>query len=182
MFSFEPLPSVRNSLLEQISLNKFSNCTVFDFAASDTEREIQFYAGPPDHLGTSSFRRLENYQELIQVKCRKLDDTLRSSGKIHAIKIDVEGAEFLALKGAERLIQEHSPAIILEVTSEFLEQLGSSVDELNDYLVENKYRLLAITHKKLIELDHISDFKSKQFNLLAVHRDASSDWITSDLP
>jgi FkbM family methyltransferase len=52
-----------------------------------------------------------------KVLCRRLD-TLLAEGALpppHVIKIDVEGAEALLLRGAERLLREHSPKLLIEL-------------------------------------------------------------------
>ena len=50
------------------------------------------------------------------------------------IKIDVQGAEMLVLKGATRLLAETSPALFIELHEEGLVRLGTSTFEILDHL------------------------------------------------
>lgn len=56
-------------------------------------------------------------REVLQVPAVTLDSLLERSTP-HLVKIDVEGAELLCLRGAERLLGEIRPAVICEVSEE----------------------------------------------------------------
>jgi hypothetical protein len=58
------------------------------------------------------------------------------------MKVDVEGADYLALRGASRLVSEHRPIVFFEYSPDFLERLpGSSVAGLQGWFVEHEYQL-----------------------------------------
>jgi FkbM family methyltransferase len=64
------------------------------------------------------------------IPCRRLDEVLEEMNisKLDLIKIDVEGAEYLCLSGAERLLQEdHKPIILLECDEILSRRFGHSV-------------------------------------------------------
>ena len=60
----------------------------------------------------------KNKKEIIEVDkdgyvfCNKLDDIIY--GKVDFIKMDIEGAEYEALKGAENLIKKYRPTMLIE--------------------------------------------------------------------
>jgi FkbM family methyltransferase len=58
---------------------------------------------------------------------------------VSLIKVDVQGAEAMVLKGAHRTIEIHRPAIFIEVDAEALERFGSSPRELIDLIVGMGY-------------------------------------------
>ncbi len=62
--------------------------------------------------------------------CARLDDIVRIP--VHIMKIDVEGAEHSVIKGAEKLIAVHRPAILLEVHLGE-EELEKIMDKLKPY-------------------------------------------------
>jgi len=104
------------------------NVDVFDFALSDENGE-SFFINKQDTstgcLSSSGDMRVETYTI----------DYLVDSGRVPPpdyIKIDVEGAELLVLKGARRTLEKHRPSIFLATHGtdlkydcmEFLETLG----------------------------------------------------------
>lgn len=66
------------------------------------------------------------------------------------LKCDVEGAELLVLRGAEKLLRTGSPQLLISVHPSALPQYGHSVNEVKDYLMAAGYtsRLLAIDHEE----------------------------------
>jgi hypothetical protein len=63
-----------------------------------------------------------------------LDSLLESLGPPNFVKIDIEGAELLALKGATRLLDEARPALYIEVGS-------THATEVSRILTEARYRI-----------------------------------------
>lgn len=51
----------------------------------------------------------------LYVPAVKLDDVFPLADPLHVIKIDVEGAEHLVLRGMRRLLEERRPALVIEV-------------------------------------------------------------------
>jgi FkbM family methyltransferase len=64
-------------------------------------------------------------REVRQVPAVTLDSLLTGSAAPHLVKIDVEGAELLCLRGAERLLGEVRPAVICEVSEENAAGVGA---------------------------------------------------------
>lgn len=56
------------------------------------------------------------------------------------IKIDVEGSEAAVLRGAERVLREHGPKLLIELYPEMLERHGSGVQEVYDLLTAAGYQ------------------------------------------
>ena len=68
----------------------------------------------------------------MKVKTRSLD-SLYESGKINApnlMKIDIEGAEYLALRGAKKIINKFKPILLMEIHSIFnMLEIGKMMTE-----------------------------------------------------
>jgi len=63
------------------------------------------------------------------------------------LKMDIEGAEVLALRGADRLLREmRVRTLLLELHPPQIAALGSSVAEIVRSLREHGYRLWAVDH------------------------------------
>jgi FkbM family methyltransferase len=72
-----------------------------------------------------------------------VDDVVRNAGirGVALLKADVEGAELLALKGAQTLLREQRPDLFLEVVEEHLNRFGSTIADLDAYLTGLGYVL-----------------------------------------
>jgi FkbM family methyltransferase len=62
-------------------------------------------------------------------------------GQIDLIKLDIEGAELRALRGAERTLRRDHPALLMEVTEETLTTQGASAALLLNYVRQFGYAL-----------------------------------------
>jgi len=73
-------------------------------------------------LSTSSFQSDHQEGDLMEIRSETLDH-LRGTGlfsRADVIKIDVEGAEAMALRGAEQLLRSNRPRLFIEVHSRAL--------------------------------------------------------------
>lgn len=74
--------------------------------------------------------------ESYRVRARPLDAIIRESGvsRVDVIKIDVEGAELLVLKGARATLTRYHPLLIVEVVEHQLGAMGTSSVEITKFL------------------------------------------------
>jgi FkbM family methyltransferase len=77
----------------------------------------------------------------VTVPLRRFDDVARECGltRLDVMKIDVEGAELMVLRGAECLIRRFRPLIIVELCDVNLQKAGYTVRELINYLGSLEY-------------------------------------------
>jgi len=128
VFSFEPAVGTFSILRKNIDLNRLENVRAYRAALSDTDGKAVFYhnvAGPNGFsLGCPRTPGLELQQE--EVATYTLGRLAREEGvqRIGLIKLDVEGAEELALRGAGQLIAGVRPTIILEFNRTGAQQMG----------------------------------------------------------
>ncbi|WP_223167830.1 FkbM family methyltransferase [Nonomuraea sp. SYSU D8015] len=66
---------------------------------------------------------------------------LREISRVDFIKLDVEGYEAEVLKGAEWTIEQHRPALLLEIEDRHLGKYGRTSAEVADSLIERGYRM-----------------------------------------
>lgn len=135
-FAFEPIPSFFTKLEEKYG----SKYKVYPYALSNEEgsSSFQFVKNAPAYSGLKQRDyKVKNPEiEKIQVQLKKLDDIIPTDTKIDLIKIDVEGAEFNVLKGAEATIKKSKPLIIFECGLGASEFYGTSPEELYTYITE----------------------------------------------
>ncbi|MEK7089739.1 MAG: FkbM family methyltransferase [Patescibacteria group bacterium] len=113
VFSFEPFPENFKNVKKHLELNAIHNVSVLELAVSDRSGEIGFMAGTSTSTGAISD------SGTIKVKTESLDN-LVVSGRIlppNVIKMDIEGAEVLALRGANTILEKYKPIILLATHS-----------------------------------------------------------------
>lgn len=133
-FAFEPLPH----LFQNLTKDYGKRATIFPYALSDQngQSSFQFVKNDPAYSGIKK-RRYDIAQpeiEEITVELRRLDELIPVEIKIDFIKIDVEGAEFGVLKGAEKLLLKDKPIIVFECGLGASDYYGTDPGELFDYL------------------------------------------------
>lgn len=92
----------------------FPEATVHAVAVSDTEGQVTFY----ENVSQPGFSSLADRADrgatrAITVPARRLDDLIGET-RVQFIKIDVEGFEFPALRGAEAILRRDAPVILFE--------------------------------------------------------------------
>lgn len=170
VYAFEPVEPTRRALERNLGLNRAANVTVRPEALSDRAGEVSFFVGPDDHRGTSSLRPLEDAGNRVTVPQARLDDLLPPGERIDVIKIDVEGAEHLALAGMVGCLRRDRPSLVVEVTDKFLREMGSSAGQLCGFLSGLGYRMFSIDYAGLHPFDPGGPFPG-QFNALFTTRD-----------
>jgi FkbM family methyltransferase len=116
-------------------------------ACSDAESTLDLYVAPHSNTGETSLAKANASQDgsvarTYKVRTRPLDDIVRESGvtRVDAIKIDVEGAEYVVLKGAQQTLDRFRPMLLIEVVEHQLQAMGTSSAELKEFLRAHGYR------------------------------------------
>lgn len=113
--AIEPQPV----MCERITANRLLNDVWFETinaAASDRAGEARLGVNAAVHL-TSGASLLRKSGGGLVVKTIRLDDL--PAGNVSAIKIDVERAELMVLKGAQELIGRCRPKMLIEALDDF---------------------------------------------------------------
>ena len=108
VIGFEPNTTVIDKINHDIKNSKLKNITVYSVGLWDKNCTKTFYL--KENLD-SSLTNKENSTGEIKVQLVKLDDFLHRNGinKVDFIKLDIEGAEIQALKGAKETILKNKP-------------------------------------------------------------------------
>lgn len=131
VYAFEPLPLNLKMLRGHVDANRMQNIEVIAAGVSAAPGETFF-----DLAGGTGRGRLGARGEL-RVELVSIDE-LVATGRARPpslIKMDIEGAELLALQGARQTLAQHHPQILLSVHGEDLRQSCSQL------LVELGYQL-----------------------------------------
>lgn len=131
--AFEPDPAFLARLRRNLELNPNVSVEVLPVAISDNDGTATLFTdGTEGNSPSLVHQRAE--KDAVEVGTQTLD-TLVASGAIPAptvLKLDIEGAEILALRGAKQVLQAPTAprALLLEVHDSLLPGFGSSADEV----------------------------------------------------
>lgn len=117
-YSFEPISYLCKQLQESIALNNFTNIEVCNFGLAENEGEAVIHMRAENIGGSTllSFPKIEKFdvKETEKVSLKRLDTFLGENIKVDVIKIDVEGYELEALRGAVNILKNNHPVIFME--------------------------------------------------------------------
>ncbi len=122
----------------------FKDIEIFNIALSDRIGEVFLKRNKRNSgLNRITFNESkENYSLVEKIPTATLDSLIPSEQRIHFIKIDIEGAELSALKGARTLLENSKPILFFESTKSGHQNFGQSPVELYDFLVkEYSYKI-----------------------------------------
>jgi FkbM family methyltransferase len=141
VLSFEPNPDTYPVLSAHVAINRIRNCRTFQMALGDAVGEAVL-SQPGAHSGTSTLRPISGASlKSVTIPVQKGDTSLGSIpfiGKVF-IKIDVEGFEQRVLLGLKETLNK-AAIVAVEVTPEWIEQVGGSAEELYSYMREAGFR------------------------------------------
>lgn len=137
--AFEPIPALYTQLVRDFASDRVK---VFNLALSDSKGSTTFnyVVSNPAYSGIRkrSYDRANEQDEEIEVMTDTLDNVVQREGlgSVTFIKIDVEGAEYLVLKGAEETIRRCKPVIVFEHGLGGSDYYGKGPEELYDLVVD----------------------------------------------
>jgi FkbM family methyltransferase len=134
VIAFEPQPQFARGLAAVCRAMKLDNVTVEAKAvySHSGSHELFVPVGPsPSASLTHKTAEFENFTTL-SVPTIALDEYFGENDKITLLKIDIEGAELGAFKGAERILRQHAPLLVFECENRHL--APGDVGEVFSYL------------------------------------------------
>lgn len=146
VLAVEPEPNNWQDLKRNIAANGFNDrVEVVNACLGDQEGAVSFYVNasefPNINRGAHSLKPHSDWPSReIRVPMVTLDSLL-ADRKPTLIKFDIEGAELLALRGAQETLARNSPILVLEASEFAARYLGYSTVELKEWLIAHDYRL-----------------------------------------
>jgi hypothetical protein len=115
---------------------------VHEAALSDTSGTATFHR-VRDASTRSSLHSTGAAEDRLSVSVERLDEVLDAGYAPDLIKIDVEGAEGLVLRGAQATLERHRPVVVFEHGAH-AERFGMTSEEIHDLLAAAGLRVLDI--------------------------------------
>lgn len=109
----EPIPQLATELKKNFPEAEIHNCALADSMGETTFHHV---ISDPAYSGMKrrEYRSEKVDVEQITVPVKTLDSIVPEDRPIDLIKIDVEGAEMLVLKGGMRVLRESKPVVVFE--------------------------------------------------------------------
>ena len=167
--SFEPLPWLAEAVAASARLNHLRHFVVRDEIVSDRDGTTELFLG--SHSIHASTQARESHSLRLQRPMARIDSLVKAAAipAPSVIKIDVEGGEFAAFRGAEETIHHHQPHIVFE-SDENTERFGYTRQDLLAFLTTlAPYRFFNIAPRgdELSTLSPDSDAKQEPADILA---------------
>jgi len=167
VIAFEPIPKTRLSLVDNVKAWGLRNVLIMAYAVSDRNCDATMFVPGVIHGQASLKQHMQGGWgqdmgiEKVSVKCRTLDDMSELSAlpSLDFIKVDVEGAELLVLKGARQLLFRYHPILHLEIEAAWMKAFAYSPEDLETYLRELGYRHFTSYDRHWQPLENLSTHK-----------------------
>jgi len=129
VIAFEPSPRERIRLFKHLKFNRARNVRVESCALGETNGMADLFLSDDVNDWCNSLREPAGAAlKAVQVDVKRLDEIISQQqlNKIDFVKMDIEGGELNALKGAKHMLatREHRPVILIEVQDKRSEAWG----------------------------------------------------------
>jgi FkbM family methyltransferase len=126
VYAFEPVPSSFGWLRAGVELNGLRNVEPVAMAVSDRTGDVVLYVDEAI-AGAASAAPSTDGEGLRAVRCRstRLDDFARERNVApDVVKLDIEGGELAALRGAPHILATHRPIVFCEMLRKLAKPFG----------------------------------------------------------
>ncbi len=154
VLAFEPDPRIVWRLRNNVRFNDLEPYVqVLEQAVSDQAGSSSFFLDTEIRSGMSGLRMHNHSEEhwqgdtQITVACITLDQAVAQHAPqqpVGMIKLDVEGAELLALRGAQHTLHTHQPVLLLEACRKFMHTFDYDYGDLQAFLRGHGYQIWLI--------------------------------------
>lgn len=165
IYAIEPYDKNISLIKKNIEINDIVNIYVHKVAIADKNGRMIFRIY--DDYAYNSFLLIDRKKLLKEdsVECQTIDAFIEQNKitKLDLIKIDIEGYELPAMKGAENTLNKFRPGIIAEIQPLNLKSIGLGWRDIIDYLAAKDYEAFVITDDGLKNIDEELDARYENY-------------------
>jgi FkbM family methyltransferase len=177
--AFEPNPITFASLSSLVQLTGWRNVRLVPAALGAEKGEATLFCPPSSGSATISRTFISHIPDgsVSSVLCPviTLDSYWEQAGRcaVTLMKMDIEGAELPALRGASKFIDEARPYIVLEITgSESREAaFGYRTEELLSFLTDRNFDLFHMEGGRVYQLKEFGNLRESIHDVCAIPRE-----------
>jgi FkbM family methyltransferase len=152
----EAAPSIFATLEKNIKENGLDNqVSCYNYALYDVDHKILPFYSSEANFGKGSLSAVYT-DKAVEVRTIRLDTLINELGitKVDFIKIDIEGYEYYAFKGAEELLNGYQPPTIFFEFADWAETLANGLPKgsSQDILLKWGYDLFTFEEEKLFPI------------------------------
>jgi len=178
IYAFDASRKAIFNLEQNINLNKIYNINYFNIGIGDKNTEMYFNEDVNDLKNDGSFRFTKNKKNK-KIKIFKLDDVFKNK-KIYLneniiIKLDLEGFDFLALKGLTDTLKKSKVIIFIEISKMLLSNSNNFSNEFDLFIKNNALNIYDL-NLKTKNVDQII----KSLNTIDIKKETVGDYIISN--
>lgn len=154
IYAFEPSSKTFHLLARNLLFNQLTNAVAIPMAISEEGGTKNLYVSKQENSGLTGLMKTDKYDESIEeITATTLDEWYEKEGlkKIDLIKIDIEGADFLALKGMSKILQTCQPVLFVEISKPLLYRYKNTTEEVYDYLLNFGYKAYCIIAENTLQ-------------------------------
>ncbi len=134
VISIEASPKIFEHLMRNVHGNSAHNVEAHNIAVSNSAGKLKIFLGSETNIGETTILAGEGMEYECEVESRLLSDVVSREhwGKVRAVKIDVEGAEWFVVHGMT-LILEHAPdnlEVVVEINPTALLQQQKCAEDI----------------------------------------------------
>jgi FkbM family methyltransferase len=150
--SFEPSPDNFKRLCA--AANKLSNVRLSQAAVGERSGESKLYISEKLNVDHRTYKADGNLRRSVPTEMVALDDYFKPGQRVDLIKMDIQGYELHALRGAKRVLEENADiTLLLELWPSGLEQAGVTWKDFVEMLKGLGMNLRLIAMSGLVPFD-----------------------------
>ncbi len=165
IIGYEANPDTYGYVSKNIFINDLTNATVYNYAVGDTKKKISFYKNTLNSGGSKikpindSYLYSYDSPDIIEVDMVRLDTHIKQENlpKPDHIIIDIEGAEYFALKGMQDILGDVKMLYIEYVPHHLKNVSGVSNKSFIDLIVPYFDKVRFVGQKIEIDISTSSD-------------------------